>query len=215
MNRWQIPYLKIRLQNFSIICTYGKYLTEDKTTKLSIIWTYGKYLTWRYNYKTSPSYEPMANTLLEDRLQQLLHHMNLWQIPYLKIRLRTFSIIWIDDNTLLEDKTTKYLHHMNLWQIPYLKIKTTNIHHHMTRWQIPYLKMRLRTFSIIWTDDNTLLEDKTTKLLHHMKPLANTSLEDKTTKLLHHMNLWQIPHLKIRLQNFSIIWNYGKYLTWR
>ena len=100
MNLWQIPYLKIRLQNFSII------------------WTYGKYLTWRYNYKTSPSYEPMANTLLEDKTTKLLHHMNLWQIPYLKIKLRTTA------NTLL---------------------------HHMNRWQIPYLKIRLQNFSIIWT----------------------------------------------------------------
>ena len=98
-------------------------------------------------------------------------------------------------NTLLEDKTTKLLHHMNLCK--YLTWdKTTNLLHHMNLWQIPYLKIRLRTSP-------------------SYEPMANTLLEDKTTKLLHHMNLWQIPYLKIRLQNFSIIWTYGKYLTWR
>ena len=111
-------------------------------------------------------------------------------------------------NTLLEDKTTKLLHHMNR-QIPYLKIRL-RILHHMNLWQIPYLKIRLRTFSIIWTDKYLTLQNSPS-----YEPMANTLLEDKTTNLLHHMNRWQIPYLKIRLQNFSIIWTYGKYLTWR
>ena len=136
----------------------------------------------------------MANTLLEDKTTKLLHHMNLWQIPYLKIRLQNFSIIWTMANTLLEDKTTNLLHHMN-------------------RWQIPYLKIRLQNFSIIWTYAKYLTWIRT-NLLHHMNPW-NTLLEDKTTKLLHHMNLWQIPYLKIRLRTFSIIWTDDKYLTWR